>query len=269
MKVFAINNEETKQTIGYLFHYEKVNDYIIELDDALDEWSAPLLFMGLVKKGIYTVPKDLSKLWVEGRVIPSGRQNIGLILKNAGMKEYNEAKLLKASKGKCSQDSDYVKEMKASELPDWVKNRQKDNIKDCFWSAEDTLLLLCEDDTVRQITTRDLIACNPKVETFQKNQRILNTVRVDVGGYGIIFNGSIGVAKKHLLEKADVLPIKASSFYSYARNNVLSTAEACESLGFTRQNLSYLSKTEALKPIKEGTRENLFLKGDIDRVGWG
>ena len=269
MKVFAINNDETKQTIGYLFHYEKVNDYIIELDNALDEWSAPLLFMGLVKKGIYTVPKDLSKLWVEGRVIPSGRQNIGLILKNAGMKEYNEAKLLKASKGKCSQDSDYVKEMKASELPDWVKNRQKDNIKDCFWSTDDTLLLLCADDTVRQINVQGLIEGNAKVETFKKNQRILDTVKVDVGGYGIIFNDSVSVGKGNLFEKSEVLPVKATAFYRYAKDNVLSTADACESLGFTRQNLAYLSKTEVLMPLKEGTRENLFLKGDIDRVGWG
>lgn len=82
MKIYAIYDKETSgnSALGYLFYYEKANEYIIELDDSLDEWEAPILFQGLVKKGIYTVPKDISALWVRERVIPSGRQNIGSIL---------------------------------------------------------------------------------------------------------------------------------------------------------------------------------------------
>ena len=103
MKIYAIYDKETAKNLalGYLFYYEKANEYIIELNDWLDEWEAPILFQGLVKKGIYTVPRDVSLLWVRERVIPSGRQNIGSILKNARLKEYNEMALLALSKGKC------------------------------------------------------------------------------------------------------------------------------------------------------------------------
>ena len=113
MKIYAIYDKETARNsaLGYLFYYEKANEYIIELNDWLDEWEAPILFQGLVKKGIYTVPRDVSLLWVRERVIPSGRQNIGSILKNARLKEYNEMALLALSKGKCSQDSCYIEEI--------------------------------------------------------------------------------------------------------------------------------------------------------------
>ena len=63
----------------------------------LSEWEAPLLFQGLVKKGIYTVSREASLMWVQERVIPSGRQNIGLILKTHKLKEYSEIALLSLS----------------------------------------------------------------------------------------------------------------------------------------------------------------------------
>ena len=79
MKVFAIWDDdwENKTPIGYLFCYEKENAFMIELNSELDEWNAPLLFSSFVKNNIYTIPKEISALWVRERVIPSGRQNIG------------------------------------------------------------------------------------------------------------------------------------------------------------------------------------------------
>ena len=102
MKSYAIYDEELNRTsaIGYLFYYEKAESFIIELSKDLDEWDAPILFQGLVRKGIYTVSRDISFLWVKERVIPSGRQNIGSILKNHKLKEYSEIAFLSLSKGR-------------------------------------------------------------------------------------------------------------------------------------------------------------------------
>lgn len=101
MKSYAIYDEDLdrKTPIGYLFYYEKAKEFIIELCRDLDEWSAPLLFQGLVHRGIYTIPHEAARMWVEERVIPSGRQNIGSILKNHKMQSYNEMALLSLSKG--------------------------------------------------------------------------------------------------------------------------------------------------------------------------
>lgn len=126
MKIYAIHDKEAHEdlALGYLFYYEKANACIIELDDCLDEWEAPVLFQGLVKKGIYTVPEDIAMLWVRERVIPSGRQNIGSILKNAKLNEYDEMALLTLSKGECSQDSCYIEQIKSEELPEKIRKRQ-------------------------------------------------------------------------------------------------------------------------------------------------
>ena len=80
MKIFAIIDEETTLLTGILLYYEKEGTCVIELPEYLDEWTAPLLFTSYVKKKIYTIPRDISFLWVKERVIPSGRQNINDIL---------------------------------------------------------------------------------------------------------------------------------------------------------------------------------------------
>ena len=130
MKSFAIfdREQESHKEIGYLFCYEKKEEYIIELDEGLDEWTAPLLFSKYVKNGIYTIPKTAARLWVAERVIPSGRQNIGMILKTHRMSEYKEMKLLSLSGGQSSQDSCYIKEIKEEQLADWVRKRQESNV---------------------------------------------------------------------------------------------------------------------------------------------
>ena len=98
MKTYAIYDEDWKMKcpIGYLYYYDKCNEFIIELSRELDKWEAPLLFSSYVEKSIYTIPKEVSMLWVRERVIPSGRQNIGSILKNHKMKSYDEMKLLES-----------------------------------------------------------------------------------------------------------------------------------------------------------------------------
>ena len=176
MKVFAIwdKERENKTPIGYLLYYEKESAFIIELSSELDEWDSPLLFSFFVKKGIFTIPKDISALWVRERVIPSGRQNIGSILKNHKMTEYNEMKLLALSKGECSQDSCYIKEITYDEIPEEIRTRSEDNVE-----------------------------------------------------------------------------------------------EACEMLQCSKQNLTYLIKTGKIEPIRQESRENMFYKGNIEKIKWG
>ena len=54
MKSYEIIDTEEHRSVGILLYYEKKKDFIIELQENLNEWTAPLLFTNLVKKGIYT-----------------------------------------------------------------------------------------------------------------------------------------------------------------------------------------------------------------------
>ena len=121
MKIFHIMDEESKSLVGVLFYEEKEKNCHIELPEYLDEWTAPLLFTGYIKQKIYSIPQNISLLWLEERVIPSGRQNLQNILEHHRMGGYDEMKFLEISEGRCSQDSLCIKE--TNEVPDFVKGR--------------------------------------------------------------------------------------------------------------------------------------------------
>ena len=105
MKNYEIYDYENKLHIGILLYYEKSKTFIIELSEDLDEWTAPLLFSGYVKQRKYTIPRDISLLWVRERIVPNTRQNIDSILNTHHLKEYDEMKILEIANGKCAQDS--------------------------------------------------------------------------------------------------------------------------------------------------------------------
>ena len=268
MRAFAIYDEdlERKDEIGFLLYYDRTESFIIELRDDLTEWTAPLLYSSLVKKGIYTIPKDFSKLWVDDRVIPSGRQNIGEILKNAKLSAYSEGKLLFLSQARSSQDACYIKEIDKNNLPDWVLERQNSNIDECFPLDDERIIVLLFNDKALEVDLKKCLEAVPKLSTIIGKERVINTIKVDVGGYGVVFNDSVLISKSILIDNGVVLPIYANVFHKFIEHSVINTTEACERLGCTRQNLSYWVKNESLSPLKPGWKENVFLKGEVDRL---
>lgn len=268
MKVFAIYDQEQNRQlpIGYLYCYLKANSYIIELCDDLNEWETPLLFQGLVKQGIYTVPKELSLLWVRERVIPSGRQNIGLILKNAKLKEYNETALLALSNGKCSQDCCYVTEIQESEVPAHISERMNTNVTECFVSDDTRIICLFRDHVVSRIDLNILAKENKDAAHLLRNQALLASVQVGVGGYSIEFPDFCDISKDTLRKEEWRLPLDARDFYHFVQRNVVNSAQACKMLDCTKQNLSYLAKSNRIKPLISGAKENFFTKGSIQKL---
>ncbi|MCI5622941.1 hypothetical protein [Anaerostipes sp.] len=268
MKSYAIYDEglDRESAIGYLFYYEKAKSFIIELCKDLDEWDAPLLFQGLVRKGIYTVSRDISLMWVKERVIPSGRQNIGSILKNYKMKEYSEMALLSLSKGRCSQDSCYIAEVSEEKIPETIKDRMRKNVCECFQTEDKQLVCMFKDDTVRKVDLTRLIERYKDILYVLKNKELLDSVQVGVGGYSIVFNESIEIQSYDLREIGLLLPLTANDFYNFVSRNIVDATQACEMLQCSRQNLSYLVKEDKIKPVICGTKENMYLRGELERI---
>lgn len=267
MKSYAIYDADLNRTtaIGYMFYYEKAESFIIELCEDLDEWEAPLLFQGLVQQDIYTVSKEDSLLWVKERVIPSGRQNIGMVLKNHRLKTYSEMALLALSKGKCSQDSCYLEEVSEEELPESIVKRRKKNLRECFVTGDKQLLCMFMDNTVRKVDPAKLTEKKTEVAHILKNEELMHSVCVGVGGYSASFGGVVEIPASELRRNGVLLPLTADDFLNFVRTNVIDTTEACEKMQCSRQNLSYLVKEGKFKPLICGTKENLYLKGDIER----
>ena len=268
MKAYEIINEEEDTSVGTLLYYEKAKDYIIELRDTLDEWSAPILLSAFVKKGIYTIPRDISRLWVEARVVPSGRQNIDSILRNHKLKTYDEMKLLEVAEGRCSQDSLAIR--KSNELPDYVQERMKQNVTECFITDEEDLLLFFADDTMSKIKRSDLAAYDTieGMDSVLTNDGLYESCKVSTGGYGITFNDSIDVPTALLRNAGELIPLRLDDFISFVRRNILDTTDSCTLLDCSRQNLAYMVKQNQLTPIREEVKGTVYRKGEVLKNTW-
>ena len=98
-----------------------------------------------------------------------------------------------------------------------------------------------------------------------KNEELLHNVSVGAGGYSVSFGGAVEIPAFELRKNGALLPLTADDFYNFIRTNVIDTTGACERMQCSRQNLSYLVKEGKIKPVICGTKENLYLKGDIER----
>ena len=267
MKSYAIYDEDLGgRLIGYLFCYEKSESFIIELNEELDEWEAPLLFQRLVREKKYTVPRDVSLMWVKERVIPIGRQNIGSILRNHKLKDYSEMALLRLSRGRCSQDNCYIEEIELEDIPDYVKERMRKNVCECFPTEDNQLVCLFYDDVVKKVELLRLIKQYKELIYVLKNRNLLDGVKVGTGGYSVIFNDSIEIQVSDLRAAGQTIPLTSGDFYNFVCRNVIDTTKTCDMLQCSRQNLSYLVKEKKITPIICGTKENLYLKGGVEKV---
>ena len=268
MKIFEILDEEAVKEIGTLLYYEKSYTCVIELRDDLDEWTAPLLFAGLVKKGIYTIPRELSILWVRERVIPSGRQNIGAILSQHKLREYDEMKFLELSQGRCSQDPLCVQA--SSTLPEYVAQRMRRNLTECIPCKDRSLLCFFADDTIRKVNLGSLCGrdTDAEIEKILKNERLFQSAAITAGGYSVTFDDAIDLPAAVLYRSGENIPLQPGDFRSFIQKNVPDTTESCALLGCSRQNLSYLVSQGQVEPVKKDVKGSLFLKGDILRKMW-
>ena len=138
MRAFAIKDEELTSILAYLLYYEQAKSFYIELPDDADPWETPLLLSSFLKRGEHTVNAYWSRMWVQQRIIPSDRQNLGQILKANGLDEYDEFHLLMLSNGRCAQDNCYLEEITPDEIPDELRKRWAKKIENVIISIVST-----------------------------------------------------------------------------------------------------------------------------------
>lgn len=79
------------------------------------EWAGPedvpLMFSPFVERGERTIPERWVRAWVDERIAPPSRQNIGEVLREHGLDEYDALELLLSGEGRSSQDGFYLREI--------------------------------------------------------------------------------------------------------------------------------------------------------------
>lgn len=118
MKKFAIvNRYAPKHIVGYLEYNEKKEEFKVTSMKDVPPSKLPFIMQLFAEKGIYELDPEWSARWVRDRIVPSGRQNIGAILKEHGLQFYNEMVILENTRGRCVQDDFEIVPVKDEDPP--------------------------------------------------------------------------------------------------------------------------------------------------------
>ena len=111
MKRYAIKRNHEEKIVSILNYDEEHKRYTIDIPEGITEKEAPFMMALFMQKGIRHIDSDWSLKWVQSRIIPSSRQNIGEILRVNNMHSYDEHALLIKNEGRCCQDELYLELM--------------------------------------------------------------------------------------------------------------------------------------------------------------
>ena len=270
MKIFAIRDELDPQSVdlAYLIYYEGDKRFYIELPEDADPWETPLLLSSFAKRGERTVNAYWSKLWVQQRIVPSDRQNLGQILRDNGLSEYDEYELLMLGMGRCAQDDYYLVPRAESDLPIVLIDRFQKKVEVVVPLTDKRLLVFFRNGVVRKCDVQELLKKEAAFSPLLVNDALFNTVSVQAGGYGVCWGDNLNLADDQLYENGEVIPLSLDDFRSFVKNRIVNTAEAAELLECSRQNIEDLIRRNKLHPIKATPKNKLFLKNEITQRKW-
>ena len=270
MKIFAIRDESAGQQtdLACLLYYEKEKRFYIELPDTADEWETPLLLASFLKRGERSINSYWSKIWVQQRIVPTDRQNLGQVLKDNGLTEYDEFSLLMLSMGRCAQDDYYLVPLEEGQVPKQIQKRFARLIEDVVPLAQFELLVFFRDGTVKKCGMEEHFAKDPAFEVLQRNKEYFNGIRIQPGGHGVEWDENLSISAGALYRSGKKIPLSASYFQNFVMHRVVNVAEAAEILGCSRQNIDYLTKAGKLHPLKSSGKNTLYLKSEILKRNW-
>lgn len=270
MKIFAIRDglDSEKKNLAYLFYYEKDKLFFIELPDDADEWETPLLLSSFVKAGEKTVNSYWSRLWVQQRIVPSDRQNLGQVLKENGLDFYDEYELLMLADGRCAQDDYYLVPVKMEELPEEFMLRYRYKVEDVIPLKSPELLVIFRDGIIKKCDVKEFAQNDARFFPIINKEELFKSVEVQIGGYGVNWGENLFLSDELLYRKGIEVPLKREDFLSFVETRIVNTAEAAGLLECSRQNVGDLVRRGMLHPVKADEKNTLFLKTEILQRKW-
>lgn len=267
MKTFAIRDEEIHpvQNLAFLFYYERQKQFYIEIPENVDPWVLPLILSDFAKKGIYTIDASWSRTWVSQRIIPPDRQNLGQILRDHGLSEYDEYRLLMLYHGRCEQDSCYLSEMNENELPEEIRGRLSRKVESALPLQKGRMLVFFRDGQTRLCDIGRITKGSPAWRRLFAYYREFQNVHVLAGGYGIGWDEDRAVSDRVLYKEGTSVPISSDDFRETLRTGLIDAREAAETLDCSRQYINILVKKGRLQPIRQFEKDTIFLRTDLDK----
>ena len=265
MKAFAIRDAylNNDKDLAILLYYEKERKFFIELPEDSKILEVPLILSSFVKRGVYSIDEKWSLIWVQQRIVPPERQNIGQILRESNLKEYDEFKLLMIADGRCEQDDCFLVPLKEEELPGWLRERYRNQVKAAMPLSEHQVLVFFQNGLTRKYDANRAYRRLCKYYARFDTERLFRKVKVDTAGRGLSWGSEVKVPADEVMEKGQPFPLTLEDFKTIVGESLLNTAEAAELLNCSRQNMNELVKKGKLEPLKKSEKNMLFLKDEI------
>ncbi|MBO4818910.1 MAG: helix-turn-helix transcriptional regulator [Firmicutes bacterium] len=113
MRIFAIKNQKHKKrpAQSWLYYDEDNYEFSIKISKGADTSDLPLMLSCLAEKGEFEVGDKWARRFVQSRIIPPERQNLGAILLSHGLEYYDEFEFLMFDMGRCCHDDYYLEEI--------------------------------------------------------------------------------------------------------------------------------------------------------------
>ena len=263
MRIFAIKDDTLpKDTIlGYLIYHEPSRSFYIELPDSADSWNLPLLLSSFADHGEYSINSAWSRRFVQQRIVPQDRQNIGQILIDNGLSEYDEFSLLMLSMGRCEQDDCYLEEVSAEQIPDFLSARWKTKVDEVVPLECPSLLVFFRNGVSKITDVREIAPSS--AEPYLANQVRFNTVEVQPDGFGVYWNEQAMIAHRDLYSHGVTVPLSLKDLHRFVQDRIVSASEACSILDCSRQNIDDLMRRDKLHPIRTDAKYKLFSKAEV------
>ena len=251
--------------LGYLFYYERSNLFFAELLSDIDEWTAPFMFTGFVRRGCYSIDSFWAGKFVAQRIIPPDRQNLGMILKENGLKEYDEFKLLKLSEGRCSQDEIHLEKADFDDIVPEIKKRFEHKVLDCIPGDDGHVIVFFKDGSVAEIDVKSMVSGEHLFDNVLRDKGLFENVKAAPGGNGIEWGHDRNIPAEKMYGFGKKCSIKYNDMLNFVNLRLVDTAAVCEMLDCTRQYVNQLVSSGKLIPVRGVSNNNLFLKSDIER----
>ena len=265
MRIFAIKDETlpSEATLAYLINFKPSDTFYIEVADDADPLDLPHILSSFAGRNIRTIDPFWSLRWVRCRIVPPERQNIGQIIRENRLKEYDEFSLLLRSMGRCEQDDCYLEEVSESDLPIWLLERWKNRIEEVIPLETPELLVLCRGGA-RRVNIQDVSA--KYGVPFSMDQQLFDKAEILPGGFGVRWDNRIFIIYSDLSGKKKT-DLSERILQKYVQCRLISMAEACRILDCSRQNIDDLIRRGKLHPVYSMENNTLFRKSEItDRV---
>ena len=260
-----ICEDGTHKVLGYLFYYPQSRRFYAEILSDLDEWEAPAIFYSNIKKGVYSIDSIWTMKWVRQRIIPLERQNIGSILKDNNLKEYDEYRLLVLSAGKCAQDDNYITKVDPTDLPDEIAIRLSKKVQDVMVLSGRMIEVFFKNKESGLIDLNSL-HLDKSFDRIMKDDDIFNSVTVSPGGNGIEWDELRYIPAEKLYKKKTDIPIKYSDLLNFADKRLADTSAVSNMLGVSRQYINQMVDKGSLTPVTAGTNTQIFAKAQIETL---